>query len=76
MMLRVTRTLLISLVLLTWFGTIPQSARAISPEELVTEIQKKYTDLTSLSADYTRTTHTAAMEGVFHPARNRRPPAC
>ena len=65
MMLKIMRALLISLVLLTVSGATPGLCLALSPEEVVTEVQKKYADLTSLSADYTRITRTPAMEGVF-----------
>jgi outer membrane lipoprotein-sorting protein len=65
MMLKMMRTLLISLVLLTVLGATPGPCLALSPEEVVAEVQKKYADLTSLSADYTRITRTPAMEGVF-----------
>ena len=65
MMLRIMRNLMISLVLLLVVGAVPLPARAITPDEIVAEIQKKYAELTTLSADYTRVTRTPAMEGVF-----------
>lgn len=41
------------------------AASSTDPEKILAEIQKQYTGLTGLKAEYTRITSTPAMEGVF-----------
>ncbi len=57
--------LCLSLVLLAAFCLPVRTAAAAGPEEILKAIQDRYRDVAGLSADYTRTTRTPAMEGVF-----------
>jgi len=61
------RSALVLFIFLWMFapGLLSGAAAQSESEEILTALQHRYADVTSLTADYTRVTSTPAMEGVF-----------
>ncbi|MFH1091834.1 MAG: outer-membrane lipoprotein carrier protein LolA [Pseudomonadota bacterium] len=58
-------SIMITAIMLASLGLVSVSSLAAEAEDILAEIQKKYQDVTGLSADYVRVTQTPAMEGLF-----------